>query len=318
MFSLQPLADTTGWVIEGATVRGIDPEAGLRLEATADRVTITTPPFRCGTIVAPFARVEWGAEGLGADATAGIEWLLEGEAGWPEGRVVTLPPPGAPRYDNVPLHRHPGHAGILTRYRLHVDRATGARIDLKSVITAIDTRHPVTNPFFVRACCDYVAWTGDLDFLRRSIGRMRRALAFALTEFRVREERHVVVPWVGHDGRSGIAFGADGRKTMRPGHGVGNNYWDLLPFGAHDALATIHLHDAIRALADVERLVAAHPAWGVPADVPPFDPAALDGAVAAMRADFRTRFWNAATGRFVGWIDADGRPVDFGFTFVNL
>jgi hypothetical protein len=318
MFSLQPLADTTGWVIEGATVRGIDPEAGLRLEATADRVTITTPPFRCGTIVAPFARVEWGAEGLGADATAGIEWLLDGEEGWPEGRVVTLPPPGAPRYDNVPLHRHPGHAGILTRYRLHVDRATGARIDLKSVITAIDTRHPVTNPFFVRACCDYVAWTGDLDFLRRSIGRMRRALAFALAEFRVREERHVVVPWVGHDGRSGIAFDADGRRTMRPGHGVGNNYWDLLPFGAHDALATIHLHDAIRALADLERLVAAHPAWGVPADVPPFDPAALDGVAAAMRADFRTRFWNAATGRFVGWIDADGRPVDFGFTFVNL
>lgn len=318
MFGLRPLADTAGWEITGADVRGIDAEAGLRLVATGDRVTITTPPFRCGTIVAPFARVEWGARGLRAEARAGIEWLLEGEGEWPAGRVVELPPPAATRTDNVPLHRHPGHAGILVRYRLHVDRATGAEIDLKSVITAIDTRHPVTNAFFVRACCDFVAWTGDLDFLRRSIGRMRRALGFALTEFRVREERHALVAWVGHDGRSGIAFGPDGRKTMRPGHGVGNNYWDLLPFGAHDAVATIHIHDAIRALADLERRVAAHPEWAAPADPAPFDPDELDRVAAAIRVDFQTRFWKADTGRFVGWIDADGRPVDFGFTFVNL
>jgi hypothetical protein len=318
MFRLQALPSTEGWEITGAEVRGIDAEAGLRLVATADRVTITTPPFRCGTIVAPFARIEWGARGLGAEARAGIEWLLEGEGEWPAGRVVEIAAPGEPRSDNVPLYRHPGHAGILTRYRLHVDHAAGAEIDLASVITAIDTRHPVTNPFFVRACCDFVAWTGDIDFLRRSIGRMRRALEFALTEFRVREERHALVSWVGHDGRSGIAFGPDGRKSMRVGHGVGNNYWDLLPFGAHDALATLHIHDAVRALADLERRIAAHPEWEVPADSAPFDPAALDALAAAIRADFQTRFWSDDTGRFVGWIDADGRPCDFGFTFVNL
>jgi len=37
-----------------------------------------------------------------------------------------------------------------------------------------------------------------------------------------------------------------------------------------------------------------------------------------MRADFQKRFWNAETGRFVGWIDLKGCTYDFGFTFVNL
>jgi len=318
MFGLAPLANTDGWEIDGAEVLGIDPTVGLRLRATGDRVTIVTPPFRCGTIVAPFARVEWGGRALGGGARAGIEWLLEGEAAWPEGRVVEIAAPGAMAFADVPLHRHPGHAGILTRYRLGVACAAGAEIDVVSVITAIDTRHPVTNPLFVRACCDLVAWTGDVGFLSRAIGPLRRALSFALDEFDVRRGKHVFVPWVGHDGRSGIAFDAAGGKTMRPGHGVGNNYWDLLPFGAHDALATVCLHDALRVFADLERRVAGHPEWEIPAAVPAHDPVALDDLAAAIRTDFQTRFWNEETGRFVGWIDVDGQAYDFGFTFLNL
>jgi hypothetical protein len=59
------------------------------------------------------------------------------------------------------------------------------------------------------------------------------------------------------------------------------------------------------------------PLAGEAADAP-FDPADLRGLVAAMRADFQTRFWNPTTGRFVGWIDAAGKAYDYGFTFVNL
>jgi len=72
MFGLAPLANTDGWEIDGAEVLGIDPAVGLRLRATGDHVTIVAPPFRCGTIVAPFARVEWGGRGLGAGARAGM------------------------------------------------------------------------------------------------------------------------------------------------------------------------------------------------------------------------------------------------------
>ena len=291
---------------------------GLRLKATADVVTITTPPFRCGTIVAPFARLEWAARGLGAESKATIEWLLDGEAAWPANRAAAFAAPQEMQYANVPLYRQPGYAGLLTRYRMNLDRASGAEIDLKSIITAIDTRHPITNPNFVRGCCDYFAWTRDLDFLRQNIGRMRRALDFALNEFSVRQEKHVRVPWVGHDGRSGLVISPAGEKTVRPGHGVGNNYWDLLPFGAHDAIATMYLFDALRHLAQLERDITKHSEWNIPAEGRPFNAEDLTQLATEIRADFQTRFWNTATGRFAGWIDVEGRAYDYGFTFVNL
>ncbi len=317
-FALKPLAGTDGWEIRGADVAGIDPVAGLRLKATGDVVTVTTPAFRCGTIVAPFARLEWAARGLGGSSRAGIEWLLEGETAWPEGRAVAFPAPGEMQYANVPLYRQPGHAGVLTRYRVRLDHAAGAEIDVKSIITAIDTRHPITNPLFVRGCCDYFAWTRDLDFLRQNIARMRRALDFALREFRVREGKHVFVPWVGHEGRSGIVIGPAGGKTVRPGQGVGNNYWDLLPFGAHDAIATMYLFDALRQFARLEGDIAGHSEWNIPGTNPPFSAADLSRLASEIRADFQVRFWSPASGRFAGWIDVEGRAYDHGFTFLNL
>ncbi|MFM8413979.1 MAG: hypothetical protein ACKOCX_04565 [Planctomycetota bacterium] len=315
---LKPLKDTAGWEFDGADVLGIDPVAGLRLKATKDVVTITTPPFRCGTIVAPFARLEWAARGLEPESQAGIEWLLDGEADWPANRRVAFPPPQDMQYANVPLYRQPGYAGLLTRYRVTLDHAAGAEIDLRSIVTAIDTRHPITNSNYIRGCCDYVAWTADLDFLRHAIGRMRRALTYALDEFRVREGKHVFVPWVGHDGRSGIALGPNGQKAPRLGLGVGNNYWDLLPFGGHDALATIYLYDALRGLASLEESLAKHPEWMIPPAQAPHDGPALRRLAEEIRKDFQSRFWNRDTGRFNGWIDAPGRPYDYGFTFVNL
>jgi hypothetical protein len=317
-FALAPLASAAGWEIDGAEVVGVDPTVGLRLKATGDVVTLATPPFRCGTIVAPYARLEWAVRGGDADMRAGVEWLLEGEGDWPADRVAAVAVPREMQYADVPLHRQPGYAGLLTRYRLRLDHAAGAEIDLKSIITAIDTRHPITNPNFILGCCDYVDWTGDLDFLRRSIDRMRGALAFALREFRVREGRHVSVPWVGHDGRSGIVVAADGQKVARPGLGVGNNYWDLLPFGGHDALATISLHDALRRLAKLEGCIARHPEWGIAAAAPPHDAESLVLLADEIRRDFQARFWSRETGRFQGWIDVDGTPYDYGFTFVNL
>ena len=320
-FGLKPLANTDGWEITGAEVTGIDPVAGLKLKATGDVVSVTTPAFRCGTIVAPFARLEWAARGLSPESQPKFPWLLEGEAAWKPERHGVFPPlrdADGLRYANVPLYRHPGYAGLLTRYRIVFDHAAGSSIDLKSVITAIDTRHPITNPLFVRGSAEYFAWTRDLEFLRQNIGRMRTALRFALEEFSVRQDKHVQVPWVGHDGRSGLVLGADGGKSLRPGHGVGNNYWDLLPFGGHDAYATMYLFDALRHFSQLERAIAKHPDWAIPRDGQPFDADDLARLANEIRADFQKRFWNAETGRFVGWIDFEGRAYDYGFTFVNL
>lgn len=319
-FALKALANTDGWEISGAEVGGIDPVRGLHLRATGGPIRITTPPFRCGTIVAPFVRLEWGARALPAGAVAKISWLLEGESAWDETRhVSTVAPRSAEgvRYANVPMHRHPGHAGVLTRYRLTIDDvAAGATVELKSLITAIDTRHPITNPHFIRGSCDYFSWTHDVAFLRENMARMRKALRYALAEFRVREMHSVTVPWVGHDGRSGIVIGADGKKNIRVGLGVGGNYFDLLPFGGSDGAATIYLYDALRHFTALERAVAAHPEWAMPAEGV-FTAEGLATLADAVRLKFQQRFWSAETGRFVGWIDVEGRAHDYGFTFLN-
>ncbi|MFN9984723.1 MAG: hypothetical protein ACK52S_04135, partial [Pirellula sp.] len=131
---------------------------------------------------------------------------------------------------------------------------------------------------------------------------------------------------VGHDGRSGLEVGHDGKKKLKPGVGVGNNYWDLLPFGAHDAVATMYLADALQSFATIERRLSSHPEWE-PEPVQAtaehalqhrLDPDMLDRLVARIRDDFQQRFWDPAKGRFVGWIDRDGKSYDYGFTFVNL
>lgn len=318
---LKPLESADDWEIRGGTIAGIDPTRGLELAITEDTLELTTPAFRCGTIVAPFARLEWAGRDLPATATAGIEWLLEEDAGWPVGRSEPVALPAVPErmsIVNVPLYRRPDYAGVLLRYRVTVRGAAGARLTLQSVLTAIDTRHPITNSLFVRGSCDYWAWTGDRDFLRQNIDRMRIAIRFALNEFGVRTHQHVLVPWVGHDGSSGLVVHPDGHVTLLPGRGVGNNYWDLLPFGGHDALATMYLFDALRHFATLERQIAVHPEWDVAGRESPCDPEDLTQLAAAIRNDFQQRFWNAETGRFVGWIDLTGRAYDYGFTFVNL
>lgn len=328
---LRPLAPPGGFVIDGAAPRAAaDPVRGMLIDVAADRATITTPSFRCGTIVAPFARIEWGAEQIPAGASARLRWRIEGQEGWQPAAGVPLPLPpadGTLVSVNLPLYREPGYGGLLTGYSIEIDGARGTTVALKSVITAIDTRHPITNALFIRGCAETFAWTGDLDFLRRSLPRMRRAARWALTEFDVRKEHHAIVRWVGHDGRTGLEVQPDGTKRLLPGLGVGNNYWDLLPFGGHDSLATIYLADALERLATVEEAVARHPEWMIPVGAeaspdgttdPPFPPDDLRPLVAAIKTDFQSRFWDPAKGRFVGWIDLTGKAHDYGFTFVNL
>ena len=318
-FKLEPLANTDGWQIEGATVLGIDPTRGLQLEATADIVRITTPTFSCGTIVAPFATIEWGADGLGEASSPQIEWKLEGEADWSLERAAAFPALAGSdglRYVNIPLHKQPGYNGLLTQYRLTINHAKGSRIDLKSIITAIDTRHPITGPLFVRGSSELFLWTRDIAFLKANISRMRHAIDYTLAEFDVERQKHVLVSWIGHDGRSGLVPDGRGSTQQRFGHGVGNNYWDLLPFGGHDALATIYTADALRRLAEIEAAIAAHPEWEIPALPDRADK--LRALADEMRVDFQDRFWDPSKGRFVGWIDVTDTAYDYGFTFVNL
>ena len=318
---LKALTTTEGWQIVGAKSEGIDPATGLKLAATDDRITLTTPDVRCDTVMAPFLRIEWSAVGLSPDSRPSVSWQFQGEEAWQETRRADFPALSnkqGMQFANVPLYKQPGYSGKLARFRITFDRASGAKLTLKSVITAVDSRHPITNSLFLRGCCEYFMWTKDIDFLRANLSRMRTSLRFALAEFSVFKQHHVLVPWVGHDGRSGLVLSPDGKKTQRHGLGVGNNYWDLLPFGGHDALATIYLFDALNRFIKIEEAVANHADWKAGSESQAFDIRQLEELRDSIRNDFQQRFWDAEDGRFVGWIDLEGTAYEYGFTFVNL
>lgn len=320
IFGLKPLADAAGFEITGAETLGIDPEQGLRLRATGEVVTVATPAFRCGTVVAPFARVEWSALGPAGAGTPTVSWRYDGENGWDETRAAVFPPRSdvtKTDFSHVPLYKERGYGGLLAGLRLRFPTAKGTELRIKSVMTAVDTRHPITNANFIEGCADTFAWTGDVEFLRQNLGRMRRTLDWSLREFQVRELGRVRVPWVGHDGRSGLTRGPDGALRPRIGLGVGNNYWDLIPFGGDDALATVYQWHAIRRMAEIEAWTASHKDAALPAPAQGLGAEDLRKLADEVRARAGEFFWDASKGRLIGWRDLTGEAHDYGFVFLN-
>jgi hypothetical protein len=215
----------------------------------------------------------------------------------------------------IPVHRVPTWKGAITGLRLGFDNGGPARVTIKSLHTACDTRHNVNNLNFIRGCHDYFLWTRDLAFLREQMGRIRGAMRFIEREFRPREKKCIYTTWTGHEGRSGVQW-VDGAKQIVAGAGVGSNYWDLLPFGGEDALATVYLYDTLLDLAELEELILAHPEWCIATGADVYDPADLRRLAAEVKEYGGKRFWSQETGRF-GTVDLDGIMHDYGFTFLN-
>ncbi len=315
-----PATSLEGWQLRGIEHPRIDPDRGLVLRLTSAHATLTTPPLDVDTFVAPFIRLDWSATGLSGKARPALCWLVDEEHEFDAHRRIRF----APRLDTdgmaytmIPAYRHPGWRGRLKRLRIDFGNRGPATVTLKSLITAVDTRHPINNSIYLHACADYFAWTTDLAFLRANMGRMRAALRWAMEEFQTRQNECVLVPWVGHDGRTGFVTTADGGKKLFAGRGVGNNYWDLLPFGHKDFLATVYFYAALVRMAELEEEIARHPQWNVPRP-PPLDPAQLRRHAARIKQNANRVFWNEATGRFVACIDVDGKPHDYGYTIINL
>jgi hypothetical protein len=308
----------TGWTLDGAEDAGVG-DAGWNLRLTGARASVTTPNVAIDTFQAPFIQLRWQARGLG-DAQPWLEWTTKEQPGFDAGRRVYFPPveTDVTRYEAIPMFRHPRWKGRITGLRIGFDNAApGATVVIQALFTQYDTRQNANNASFVNGCAAYFGWTGDLNFLRENINRMRRAVRYDMTEMRAGTEGVIDTSWVGHDGRPGFTVNADGSKTIHTGHGVGDNYWDLLPFGARDAYATIHYYRAVLNLAEIERLIREHPEWNIPGGPLALDPDELGRHAAFVRKTGNNVFWNEKTGRFVACVDADGRSHDFGYTFVN-
>src|SRR5262249_42694521 len=147
-------------------------------------------------------------------------------------------------------------------------------------------------------------WSHDVDFLRKNAEKIRTAFRFVEHEFQTRERKCIYTTWPGHEGRSGVVWD-NGKKRIIRGQGVGSNYWDLLPFGGEDALATVYYYNTLQKLADLESQIAKRPGWKVPS-AGAYDPTDLRQHAEELKTYFDKRFWNDETGRF-GTVDLDGR-----------
>lgn len=308
------------WTLEHGRDDGIH-DLGWHIELTQPETTITTPPIDIiDTFEAPFLQMRWKATGLG-NAQPFVEWTSpEDPAFGPERRMYFEAVESADYVHMViPVYKHPRWQGKVKRMRIHFNNeATGGVASVQALFTVYDTRHNINNTGFVEGCAKYFFWTRDLSFLRNNINRMRTALRYMMTEFDTEKEDVVVTRWVGHDGRSGLQYDDAGNKTVLHGRGIGNNYWDLLPFGHQDAYATIRYYDALRQMAAVEQAIADHPGWNVAVGALAFKARALERHAEQVKRAGNRVFWNNDTKRFIPSVDIDGNTCDYGLTFLNL
>jgi len=311
------LSKTTGWVLSGASDAGIG-EEGWAMEVTNAQCIVTAPSWKCDTFEVPFLQIRCRISGLG-ELQPYIEWTTPAQTNSDRSRRMYFEPPKPDlmAYTMVPMFRHPQWTGNVAQLRLCLGNSAPGKLVLQALFSQYDTRHNINGQNFVRGCAKYFWWTRDLNFLRDNIQRMRAALRYVMSEHHALERKVVDTTWVGHDGRSGVKRTAEGRKQILTGVGIGNNYWDLLPFGNLDCYASVQYYDAVRAFALIEREIGSHPEWSIPRGVPSFDPAMLERHAADVKAEGNRLFWNNETGRFVACVDAENQTHDYGFTFLN-
>ncbi|RJP26460.1 MAG: hypothetical protein C4527_14960 [Candidatus Omnitrophota bacterium] len=307
-----------GWEFHGGNDRGIEHQA-WNLEFNQPAGFVRTPPLEILPDQSPFIQLRWRADGLGS-AQPFLAWTTETEPEFGPERCFYFAPIEKEQgivFTMIPVFQSPQWKGKITRLAIHFDNPVGATVGIQSLFTQYDTRHNINNQNFIRGCCQYFWWTRDLNFLRENLDRMRLALLYLMHDLGGLKDKCIVTPFVGHCGRSGIEIGADGKKIIHSGRGIGNNYWDLLPMGYQDAYATIHYYDTLHYMAKLEKELAAHPEWNLPAGLLRQAPEFLLRHAQEVKDFAGTLFWNKATGRFSCGVDIDGKSYDYGFTFIN-
>ncbi len=313
----EKLNDTTGWELTGAT--GVSMSAdGWSIQLDSTGASVTTPVRAIDTFQSPFLQLRWRATGL-ANAHPYLEWATESESGFSKSRRMYFDPAGAEftTHTVIPMYLNKEWTGKVTRFRIGFDNSTGASVIIQALFTQYDTRQNVNNSSFIDGCSAYFRWTGDVDFLKFNIERIRIALQYLMSEQQGLEKKAIRTTWVGHNGRSGIQF-EDGKKVIVSGQGIGNNYWDLLPFGNLDAYASLHYYAAIKTVADLEREIRDHKEWGIEAPPKTLSAERLENHAADVKREGNRLFWDPKVQRFIACIDSLGKPHDYGYTFLNL
>ncbi len=296
------------------------------LEAAGDSPAIITPKDHAiDAFNAPYLQLRWKRTANPKNHAAPyVEWLGEKDTEFGPDRRVHFYPEKTPLsrqyyHSIMTMYRHPKWTGKIKRIRISLAPGeSDVTFEIDSFFTAYDTRHSINNPIFILASRRYFAWTGDLDFLRRNIHRMRLALRYQQTVMAGLEYNRIRNTWPGHDGLPGFTKNEKGALTIHGGRGIGNNYWDLMPFGWDDMYATSQYYAATIAMADIEEEISRNPGWGIPLGALRMEPQQLRNHAARVKAEANRLFWNDKTGRFIASIDSKGNRHDYGYTFLNL
>ncbi len=319
-----PLATLEGWKLEGIQSQGLEKMQGMKLKLTRANAVLTSPVCNAKSFASPFIVLQWDHKRLPENVKPVLQWTTTAAPEFSKARQVSFQPEMTQKKGNglsftaIPVYRHALWKGNIRQLRIKWNNDAPVELTFRAMHTAVDTRHPITNILFVQGSIEYFNWTTDIDFLQKNISRLRRAIKYTIDEFSVMENNGVLVKWVGHNGKAGFDVAVDGTKDIHYGQGVGNNYWDLLPFGHQDCLATIYLFDALNRLSMLESQIATHPEWKIAPPNHQFTSAKLSELTLRIRNSSTQRFWNKKTNRFVACIDNDGIAHDYGFTFLNL
>ncbi len=92
---------------------------------------------------------------------------------------------------------------------------------------------------------------------------------------------------------------------------LGGNYYDILPFGYHDALTDINFYQSLRGMADLEALL------GNVTASEEYRTRMTQARDAFNRTYWRDDLDREGHGRYIGCVDGTGAAHDYGYTFVN-
>lgn len=277
------------------------------------------------------------------DLIAGLRiyWKTDDEPFFSEDKMVTadfadLPPKQFPndyasfhteKSARYPLYflmcQHPkwGREGRrITRIKIvPTDEGTeGVTVSLNYVRASYDVRLYTTNGILVNSAFRYYMWSGNDEFLRAIMPRLRRAMIYMNEHLQGRKHGLIHSGWmVGKDGLGGVV-----------GRSVYGSYWDLLPSGVFDIESSVHYYSALRAMAELERVVK-QKGWRFPevsvlgpddkAVVGYYDDAkSLDKLAETVKKRIEEVFWMPETGRFCKAVDVNGKKHDYGFLHFNL
>ncbi len=163
-----------------------------------------------------------------------------------------------------------------------------------------DTRHFDTCAKLILASWRWFCWTGDEEFLKSQIGRLRLAMNYQLEELQ---------------GKNGIIITNSKDITGKDGS-LGSNYWDILPFGHKDAYCNIYFFASLEAMKQIEGYLERKGIRGEREDLKR-PPSFYEEMQRKAKEEYARNFWDEEKGRFIGCIDIDGVPHDYGFTFLN-